>query len=167
MLRYHCEATPKNPWLWQLEVSDDWKLEELGLFGWTKESWREILSMDANIPREAMKKMDPGSVILSDRTKDNEKLKHWRVPLNIRKHFYIVWLIRHWHRLLREVMESPFLEILKKPTGNDPEQCSRWPCLSRSAGLDDLKRFLPVSTCLWFSHSEKYNAEVWISSWPT
>lgn len=36
------------------------------------------------------------------------------VPLNIRKHFHIVRLTKHWHRLLKEVMEFPTSEILKK-----------------------------------------------------
>ncbi|KFP51476.1 hypothetical protein N323_01684, partial [Cathartes aura] len=40
-------------------------------------------------------------------------LKHRRFPLNIRKHFFTVKVTEHWHRLPREVVESPSLEILK------------------------------------------------------
>ena len=50
----------------------------------------------------------------SDRTRGNRhKLKHWTFPLNIRKHFFTVRVTEHWHRLPREVVESPSLAILK------------------------------------------------------
>ncbi|KFQ06178.1 hypothetical protein N329_09713, partial [Haliaeetus albicilla] len=41
------------------------------------------------------------------------KLKHMRFPLNIRKHFFTVRMTEPWHRLPREVVESPSLEIFK------------------------------------------------------
>ena len=55
------------------------------------------------------------SVVPGDRTRgDGHKLKHERLPLNTRKDFFItVRVTKHWHRLLREVVESLFLEILK------------------------------------------------------
>lgn len=47
------------------------------------------------------------SVVTSGRTTGKgHKLKHGRLPLNIRKHFFAV--TEHWwYRLLREVMGSP------------------------------------------------------------
>jgi len=33
--------------------------------------------------------------------------------MNIRKQFFTLWVTKHWHRLFREVVESPSLEILK------------------------------------------------------
>jgi len=44
---------------------------------------------------------------------DSHNLKHSRFPLNIRKHFSSVRVADHWHRLSREVAESPFVEISK------------------------------------------------------
>ncbi|KFW91166.1 hypothetical protein N336_11717, partial [Phalacrocorax carbo] len=34
-------------------------------------------------------------------------------PLNIRKHIFTVRVADHWHKLPREIVESPFLEIFK------------------------------------------------------
>ncbi|KAK1192717.1 RTTN protein, partial [Pygoscelis papua] len=42
-----------------------------------------------------------------------QKAINRRFPLNIRKHFFTVKVSKHWHRLPREVMVSPSLEILK------------------------------------------------------
>ncbi|KAK4822666.1 hypothetical protein QYF61_019033 [Mycteria americana] len=54
------------------------------------------------------------SVVPSDRTLGNgDKLKHLEFPLNIRKHFFTVRVIEQWHRLPREVVKSPSLEIPK------------------------------------------------------
>jgi len=41
------------------------------------------------------------------------KLKHRRVHLNTRKHFFTVRMTNHWQRLPRQVVESPSFETLK------------------------------------------------------
>ena len=59
----------------------------------------------------------------SDRTRGNgHELKHRKLCLNMRKNF-ITWMVTEpWHRLPREVVESPSLEIFK--TRLDKVLCS-------------------------------------------
>jgi len=53
-------------------------------------------------------------VVASDRTKGNEhKLKHMKFHLNMRKNFFLLRVTEPWHRLPREAVESPSLEIFK------------------------------------------------------
>jgi len=53
------------------------------------------------------------SVVPSDRTKDSGfKMKHRRSSLNTRKQVFTVRVTEHCHRLLREVVESPSLQLL-------------------------------------------------------
>jgi len=54
------------------------------------------------------------SAVLGDRTRGNgHNLKHWRLPLNVRKYFFPVRVTDHGHRFSREVLESPSLEIFR------------------------------------------------------
>jgi len=54
------------------------------------------------------------SVVSRDLTKGNEhKPKYRSFPLNTKKHVFTVSMIEHWHRVPREVVESPSLELLK------------------------------------------------------
>ncbi|KFV78600.1 hypothetical protein N308_02110, partial [Struthio camelus australis] len=44
---------------------------------------------------------------------NGQKLKHPKFHLNLRRNFFPVRVPEHWHRLPREVVESPSLEIFK------------------------------------------------------
>ena len=89
--------------------------------------------------------------------------RHWaqteyrKFHLSTGKHIFTVRVVKPWHRLPGDIMES-------SSWANHP----RWPCLGTEGWLDDLQRSLPTSAVLWFCHDRRQNTEwgrvLWCSS---
>ncbi|KAK4822896.1 hypothetical protein QYF61_021115 [Mycteria americana] len=92
------------------------RLRELGLGRLKKGRLRRDLIAACQYLKAACKK-DGGrhfNRACSDRTKGNGfKLKEGRFRLDRRKTFFKVKVVRHWHRLPREVVDAPCLETFK------------------------------------------------------
>ena len=88
-------------------------------------------------------------MVPSNRTRGNgHKLKQRKFQLNMRKNFFPLRVTEIWHRLPREVVDSPSLEMFK--TRLDAVLCSLlWvTLLGQGVGLGDPQRSLPTPTIL-------------------
>ena len=89
------------------------------------------------------------SIVPHDRTKSHgHKLEHRKFQLNMRKDFFPVRVPEQWHRLPREVVESPSLEAFR--TRLDAFLCALVEVclLKQKDGQDDPQRSLPTPTVL-------------------
>jgi len=88
----------------------------LGLFSLEKRRLQRDLTAAFQYLKGAYKKDGDGvfSKACSDRTRGNgSKLRKGRCRLDIRNKFFIMKVVKHWHRLPREVVDAPSLETFK------------------------------------------------------
>ncbi|GAB0210400.1 hypothetical protein GRJ2_003505800 [Grus japonensis] len=92
------------------------RLRELGLFSLEKRQlWGDLIAA-LPVPEGAYRKAGEGLFIrdCSDRTRGNGfKVKEGRFRLDVRKKFFPVGVVRHWHRLPREAVDAPSLAVFK------------------------------------------------------
>jgi len=97
-------------------LSCEERLRELGLFRLEKKGLQGDLVEAFSYLKGTYKKAGKGlfTRACSDRTRGSGfKLKEGKFGLDIRKKFFPLWVVWHWNRLPRDVVDTPSLELFK------------------------------------------------------
>ena len=90
------------------------QLKELGLFSLGRRRPRGRPYCSLPISEGCLQREWGWSLLTGDRTRGNGlKLCQDKFRLDIRKHFFTERVVKHWSRLLKEVVESPSLDVFK------------------------------------------------------